>query len=144
MWLEFSFVSEINETFKALQFSAVWLCLAQGYCWVKTSLCDLMRLNAAVPIFTLVPSTLTPWAFLRLMHAIYENCSYIWCGLVDDTSLILTLPTFEQNIQSYTAWEHLVFSFLPSSLFLPLVCRTAGVNHLKHFKRSISNQWVTL
>lgn len=92
LWrLEFSFVSKINKTFKVLQFSAVWLCLVQGDCWVKTSPCDLMRPNAAVPSFTLVPSSLTPWAFLRLMYAIWENCSYIWCGLVDDTSLILNL-----------------------------------------------------
>lgn len=83
-------MSEINETFKVLQLSAVWLCLVQGYCWVKTSPCDLMRPNAAVLRFTLVPSSLTPWDFLRLMHAICENCRYIWCGLVDDTSLILS------------------------------------------------------
>lgn len=155
MWLEFSFVSEINETFKVLQFSAVWLCLVQGYCWVKTSLCDLMRPNAAVPSFTLVPSSLTPWAFLWLMHAICENCSHIWCGLVDDTSLILNFTHIWAEcpiihcIGTLFLFLHYASIHLTLLLLLLYSCLLpveplSGGSHLKHLKWSISDQWVSL
>lgn len=53
VWPGFIFVSE---TFRGLLFCALWLCFVQGYRPAKTSKRDLMRRNAAVLSFTLVPS----------------------------------------------------------------------------------------
>lgn len=147
MWWEFSFVSQINQTFEGLQFSALWLCFVQGYCWAKTSQRDLMRPNAAVPSFTLVPSrpkwkqAWHPGHFWG-SYAICEDRTNVWCGLVEYT---VFLPTFEQTSNRITtaAMESVASSsqlktsldfFFLLNCWTTLWCKSSEASEAKHLK----------